>query len=97
MMINLRSVKSDAKLRFNEAVRDKVLALIAPGGPWFSRNLTTKTLVLIYTDLPSKLYCAQHGALESIFNLIQSKSLDLMEVRVYSLYSWYLVSCGVLH
>ncbi len=57
-------------------------------GPWFSRNLTTKTLCLIYTDLPSKLYCAQHGALDSIFNLIESKSLDLQEVPMVALLSF---------
>jgi len=57
-------------------------------GLWFSRNLTTKTLCLIYTTLEDKKYCADSGALESIFNLIQSKNLDLQEVPMVALLSF---------
>ena len=54
-------------------------------GQWFARNLTTKTLVLIYSDPDTKKYCAENGALEHIFDLIQSKNLDLQEVPLVAL------------
>jgi len=87
MMINLRAIKTPARETYVRNVRDRVLELMK-AGMWFSRNLTTKTLCLIYTSLEDKKYCADHGALESIFNLIQSKNLDLQEVPLVALLSF---------
>jgi|MDTB01.1.fsa_nt_gb hypothetical protein len=87
MMINLRLVNSELKDSFNQRVRDRIIELLG-SGLWFLRNLTTKTMVLIYVSLEDKLYCVERGALEHIFDLIRSKNLDLQEVPMVALLSF---------
>lgn len=86
MMINLRLIESPLRDKFNRDVRDRVIELLG-NGLWFNRNLTTKTMVLIYTSDEDKVYVARHGALEQIFDLIRSKNLDLQEVPMVALLS----------
>jgi len=90
MMINLRSIHNEHRERYKVNVRDRILELMQNGKDvkWFNRNLTTKTLCLIYTSLDDKKYCADHGAIDSIFNLIESKDLDLQEVPMVALLSF---------
>jgi hypothetical protein len=87
MMINLRLVDSPLRDKFNRNVRDRVVELLGDG-LWFNRNLTTKTMVLIYTSDEDKMHCVQMGALEQIFDLIRSKNLDLQEVPMVALLSF---------
>jgi hypothetical protein len=87
MMINFRLNHSEHQNKYKKVVFDKVLFLMKDG-LWFSRNLTTKCLCLIYITPDEKIYAAQNGALESIFNLIESKSLDLQEIPLVALLSF---------
>ncbi len=87
MMINLRAINVKPRDDFNRNVRDRILELMS-SGLWFSRNLTTKTLCLIYTSPDDKLYCAKNGALAYICQLIRAKTLDLQEVPMVALLSF---------
>lgn len=86
MMINLRYSYPE-ELEFNTSVRDKILYLLSTG-PWVGRNVIAKLCVLVYRDDVNKLYFVQNGALESLFDLITSKSLDLVEVPMVVLLSY---------
>jgi hypothetical protein len=90
MMINLRVVKNEHQTKYCTNVRDRIIGLMENGSgtQWFSRNLATKICVLVYTSLEDKKYFANAGALDSIFNLIQSKNLDLQEVPMVALLSF---------
>ena len=90
MMINLRSIQNEHREKYKANVRDRILELMRDGKDvkWFNRNLTTKCLCLIYTTLDDKKYCADNGAIDSIFNLIKSKNLDLQEVPMVALLSF---------
>lgn len=86
MMISLRHAYPE-EVEFNSSVRDKIIYLMKTG-PWSGRTLVIKLSVLVYRDNDNKWYFVQHGALESIFSLIQSKSLDLQEVPMVALLSY---------
>lgn len=76
----------DAEEPFVLSVRDIIIELMT-SGMWHTRNLCVKCVLLLYRDDDNKMYFAQHGALDTIRDLVTTKSADLYEVPIVCLLS----------
>jgi len=85
IILNLHGAYA-AEDAFVLSIRDIILDLMA-SGMWHARNLCVKCVILLYRDDDNKLYFAQHGTLNTIVDLITSKSADLYEVPLVCMLS----------
>ena len=67
-------------------VRRDILELLLVG-PWHSKNLVLKAVIILFRSDESKLWLVENGIFDAIFSLMQSKSKDLQEVPMVMLLS----------
>ena len=77
MLLNLHN-KYESEPEFLRSVRDIIVDLLARA-PWRTRNLCVKTLCVLYPSDEDKVYFAENGVIESLFEIIKAKSQDLQE------------------
>lgn len=82
MLLNLHN-KYESEKTFLDTIKDLILDLLARA-PWRTRNLCVKTLVVLYKNDEHKIYFAQNGAIESIFEIVKAKNQDLQEAPMVS-------------
>ena len=85
ILLNLHG-NYDNEDEFVLSVREIVLNLMSEG-LWHVRNLCIKALIVLYKSNDNKYYFAKNGALDTILELVSSKSPDLYEVPLVGLLS----------
>lgn len=85
MLMNLHG-KYETEKKFVDGVIDIILDLLRIG-PWHARNLCVKAICVLYKEDDSKLHLARNGMIESVCELIHSKSSDLQEAPLVAFLS----------
>ena len=65
-------------------IRDDILHLLKTG-PWNAQNLAIKCITVLYREDEDRWHMVQHGLVEAVFSVIQSKGQDLQEVPLVCL------------
>ena len=77
MLLNLHN-KYDTEPEFLKSIREILMDLLARA-PWRTRNLCVKTMCVLYPENEDKLFFAENGVIESIFEIVKAKNQDLQE------------------
>jgi hypothetical protein len=77
----------DTEEAFVFSIRGIIIDLMEKG-MWHARNLCVKAVILLYRSMEDKLYFCENGALDTIIDLVTSKSADLYEVPMVGLLSF---------
>lgn len=85
IVLNLHS-NYDNEEEYTISIRHIVNDLMK-NGLWHARNLCVKALIILYKTNENKMYFAENGALDTIIDLLTSKSPDLYEVPMVALLS----------
>lgn len=59
-------------------LRESVMHLLKTA-PWATRNLCLKVFCVVYREMEDRVYFAHHGLVETIFEIIAAKSMELQE------------------